>query len=224
MYCSDTKITLIRALIALIIATPSARAVSAAEWYKEAPAVQDDIYGFASTFSGAFSNLFSKGFRVEGSLSSGKFYAVFSQAEYDRIWNLGNSGEEWATHTITADEAPGFRKFFAEKGTGLKLPLWFTLGSGVIGLSKRSPLVATAATVASIASELMNAGEKAYLNSATDIAAKINPGDRFVRRVAIEVRAGNPYAHMTDSLVLNTSKGNVELLLHRLVVAVKIDR
>ncbi len=202
----------------------TAQSTFATEWYEGVKAVQQDTYGFSKTFAGATGNLFKKGFILGGNISTGKYYAVIKKDEYDKIAATTGKGQEWASHDITATDAPTFRKFFSDFGEGVKMPVWLSLGGGILGLSKKLPAVATIAAVAEIATTLMNESNKGMLESAKAVSLKINPGDRFVRRVFIEQRDGKPYAHLLDSLVLNrNNSAKEEILLQRMVVAVKVE-
>ncbi|RYZ91859.1 MAG: hypothetical protein EOP06_05965 [Proteobacteria bacterium] len=200
------------------------QSTSAAEWYENVSAIQQDTYGFSKTFSGATGNLFKKGFTIGGNITNGKYYAVMKQAEYGKIVAAANNGVEWASHVITNSDAITFRKFFSDLGDGIKFPVWLSIGSGILGLSKKLPSVATAAAVAELATNLINEANKGMIESAKAIALKINPNDKFVRRVFIELRNGKPYAHLLDSLVVyKQSSAKEEVLLQRTVLALKVE-
>jgi len=203
-----------------LLSTPAA---AQDEWYKDVKYVNEDAYSFSLTFAGV-GNIFSKGAVVGGSPATGQLYSILKKAEYDQIAGTGNKGQVWATHTITNTNSTTYRKFFSDKGEGVTLPYWLTIGSGVVGLSQRLPQVATAATLATLAVDLINAGAAGELEKAKDIATKINAGDKFVRRCAIVKREGMPYAHVIDSLVMmDGTREKGEIMLSRFIYAVKIE-
>lgn len=192
------------------------------DWYKDVKYVNEDAYSFSLTFAGV-GNMFNKGAKVDGSPATGKIYCVLTQAEYNQILAAGNSGVVWETHKITDVNAPTYRKFFSDKGDGIELPAWLTIGGGVVGLSQRLPHVATAATIASLAVNMINAGAAGHLEKAKGIATKIDSGDEFVRRCALLLKDGKPYAHVVDSLVLmDDSAEKGEVMLSRFIYAVKV--